>query len=117
MTEVCSVVEPDAETFYSQRDGRWLGSTPPRYTSLMPCDHLGPPDIIDLAEQTLRARNIPENEWPGLRVHHGENLVDGMWASVVIEIERRGRDWIVTKLDRNADPISESEVGLKVLGK
>lgn len=83
----------------------------------MPCDHLGPPEIIDLAEQTLRERNVPETEWPGLRVRHGENLVDGMWASVVIEIERRGSVWIVTRLDRNADPIADAEVGLKVLGK
>lgn len=83
----------------------------------MPCDHLGPPDIIALAERALRERNVEESEWPGLRVRHGENLVDGMWASVVIEIERRGTQWIVTKLDRNADPIADAEVGLKVLGK
>lgn len=83
----------------------------------MPCDHLGPPDIIALAECTLREQNIPQNHWPGLRVRHGENLVEGMWASVVIEIERRGDAWIVTRLDRNADPIAESEVGLIVLPK
>lgn len=83
----------------------------------MPCDHLGPPEIIDLAERTLHERNVPQKEWPGLRVRHGENLIDGMWASVVIEIERRGEQWIVTTLDRNADPIAESEVGLKVLKK
>lgn len=80
----------------------------------MPCDHLGPPEIIELTERTLRERNVQPGEWSGLRVRHGENLVDAMWASVVIEIERRGDEWIVTKLDRNADKIAESEVGLKV---
>jgi len=78
----------------------------------MPCDHIGPPEIIDLAERTLRERNVQPGQWSGLRVRHAENLVDAMWASVVIEIERRGDQWIVTKLDRNADPIAESEVGL-----
>lgn len=81
----------------------------------MPCDHLGPPEVIDLAERTLRDRSVPPGQWAGLRVRHGENLVDAMWASVVIEIERRGDQWIVTRLDRNADPIDQAEVGLKVL--
>lgn len=81
----------------------------------MGCEHLGPPEVIDLAERTLRERSIPPEAWPGLRLRHGENLADGMWASVVIEIERRGDQWIVTKLDRNADPIADSETGLKVL--
>jgi hypothetical protein len=80
----------------------------------MPCDHLGPPEIIELAEAYLRDRNIAEAEWPGRLVYHGENTEGGMWASVVIELERRGGDWVATRLDRRREPLPESETGLRV---
>jgi hypothetical protein len=78
----------------------------------MPCDHLGGPEIIELAEAHLRASRVPSDQWNGLRFRHGENLVGGMWASVVIEVERRGEQWIVTRLDRLSEPIPQSETGL-----
>jgi len=81
----------------------------------MPCDHLGGPEIIELAEAQLRAGKVPPDQWDGLSFRHGENLIDGMWASVVIEIERRGEHWIVTRLDRQAEPIAESETGLRAI--
>lgn len=37
-----------------------------------------------------------------------------MWESVVIEIERRGADWVVTRLDRNKMPLDEPP-GLKLV--
>jgi hypothetical protein len=81
----------------------------------MPCDHTGPHEIIEMAEARLRAMNVPESLWPGARARHGENQPDGaMWASVVIEIERRGDEWIVTRLDRNHEPLAESETGLEL---
>jgi hypothetical protein len=76
----------------------------------MPCDHLGPPDVIELAERDLRARGAADGSDAAYR--HGENTPGGMWASVVIEIERRGREWIVTRLDRNREPLPAGEVGL-----
>jgi hypothetical protein len=76
----------------------------------MPCDHLGPPDVIDLAEHDLRERGLAD--WAGVSYRHGENTPGGMWASVVIEVERRGDQWIVTRLDRNREPLPEGEVGL-----
>lgn len=61
-----------------------------------------------MAEESLRQREVAESEWPGLRFRWSENLTDSMWASVVVEIERRGSDWIVTRLDRRAEPVEET---------
>ena len=61
-----------------------------------------------MAETDLRARGVPESAWPGLRFRWSENLTDSMWASVVVEIERRGGQWIVTRLDRNREPLAET---------
>lgn len=79
----------------------------------IPCDHLDPREIIDLAEAYLREhRSSPQ---PGMRFRHGENLQEGAkWASVVIEIERRGGEWIVTRFDRSPDRLPESDTGLQV---
>ena len=74
----------------------------------MPCDHIGGPELIEMAEQHLRERAVSPAEWPGLRFRWSENLTDGMWASVVLEIERRGEQWIVTRLDRNREPVDET---------
>ena len=77
----------------------------------MPCDHLGPAEVIALAEEDLAKRKIPVRDQ--LRYRHAENTPDGMWASVVIEIERRDGKWIVTKLDRNKEQVAET--GLREL--
>jgi hypothetical protein len=74
----------------------------------MPCDHIGGPELIEMAEKHLRERQIPENEWPGLRFRWSENPEDGMWASIVVEIERRGEQWIVVRLDRNRERVEET---------
>jgi len=60
-----------------------------------------------MAEAHLREAGVPESAWPGLRFRWAENLIGGMWASVVVEVERRGAQWIVTRLDRNAQPVDE----------
>lgn len=74
----------------------------------MPCDHLGGPELIEMAEQHLRSKSIDETQWPGLRFRWSQNLADSMWASVIVEIERRGAQWIVTRLDRNKEPLAET---------
>ncbi|MBK5258229.1 MAG: hypothetical protein JJE51_01430 [Thermoanaerobaculia bacterium] len=73
----------------------------------MPCDHLGPVEVIALAEKDLGGAVTP-----GIRFRHAENTPGGMWASVVIEIERRDAEWIVTRLDRNQEPVPAAETGL-----
>lgn len=73
----------------------------------MPCDHKGGPELIEMAEEHLRHASTPEEQWNGLRFRWAENLSDAMWASVVVEIERRGPQWIVTRLDRNQEPVAE----------
>jgi len=74
----------------------------------VPCDHAGGPELIEMAERHLRETNVAEGQWPGLRFRWSENLTDSMWASVVVEIERRGEQWIVTRLDRNAEAVAET---------
>jgi len=73
----------------------------------MPCDHVGGPELIEMAESHLRENAVPEETWPGLRFRWSENVDNGMWASVILEIERRGAQWIVTRLDRNREPVDE----------
>lgn len=74
----------------------------------MPCDHKGGPELIEMAEEHLRRNGLPAPDWAGLRFRWSENLSDSMWASVVVEIERRGDQWIVTRLDRNREPLAET---------
>jgi hypothetical protein len=81
----------------------------------MPCDHIGGPELIEMAEKHLGEQSVPPGEWPGLRFRWAENLTGGMWASVVLEIERRGAQWIVTRLDRNREPVPSEETGFRVL--
>jgi len=75
----------------------------------MPCDHVGPIELIEMTEAHLRDRSLPPI--PGMRFGFGENLPGGMWASVVTEIERRGDQWIVVRLDRRNEALPETETG------
>jgi hypothetical protein len=74
----------------------------------MACDHKGGPELIEMAEEFLRGGNVDLARWPGLRFRWSENLDGGMWASVTVEIERRGEQWIVTRLDRNKESLAET---------
>ena len=74
----------------------------------MPCDHKGGPELIDMAEEHLRNTHVPSDGWPGLRFRWAENLSDSMWASVIVEIERRGEQWIVTRLDRGRESLADT---------
>lgn len=60
-----------------------------------------------MAETHLRETGVPEAQWPGRRFRWAENLTESMWASVVVEVERRGEQWIVVRLDRNREPVSD----------
>jgi hypothetical protein len=63
---------------------------------------------MERAEAWLRSREIPPEKWSGLRIRHAENTPNAKgWKSVVIEIERRNGQWIVTDIDRRQDPVSE----------
>lgn len=67
-----------------------------------------------LAERWLEDRGLAPDRWPGLRIQHGENTPGTMWESVLIEIERRGGEWWVTRLDRRKEPLPENELGLRI---
>ncbi len=73
----------------------------------MPCEHAGPLDVMELAEAWLRERGIPPEKWSGMRFRHAENVTDSPWKSVVIEIERRNGEWIVTEIDRRPEPLND----------
>jgi hypothetical protein len=81
----------------------------------MACDHIGGPELIELAEAHLRREQIAEGRWEGLRFRWSENPAEGIWASIVIEIERREGQWIVSRIDRNREPVAE--VGFRALGR
>jgi hypothetical protein len=81
----------------------------------MPCEHVGPPELIAMAEEHLRAEGVDEARWPGAIFRWSENVTGGTWASVVLEVERRGAQWIVIRIDRFPEPLPESEVGFRVV--
>lgn len=65
-----------------------------------------------MAEAALRADGLtPE---PGMKFRHSENH-HGFFASVVTEIERRGDQWVVTRLERSRAALPESDLGLRKL--
>lgn len=66
------------------------------------------------AEAWLRDRGIASDRWPGTQVRYGENTPGGMWASIVYELERRGDEWIVTRLDRNREPLADADCGMAI---
>ncbi|HUP60072.1 MAG TPA: hypothetical protein VNA69_06595 [Thermoanaerobaculia bacterium] len=69
----------------------------------MACDHKGGPELIEMAEEHLRTRG--ESPQPGMRFRWSENLDGGMWASVIVEVERRADGWVVVRLDRRKEPV------------
>ena len=79
----------------------------------MPCDHVGPQEIIAMAEEQLRSEGSPPA--PGTKFRWAENH-DGFFASAITEIERRGDQWVVTRLERSKEPLPEEELGLKQVG-
>jgi hypothetical protein len=74
----------------------------------MACDHVGGPELIEMAERHLREANIAETEWGGRRFRWAENPENGMWASIVVEVERRDGRWVVTRLDQNRERVEET---------
>jgi len=73
----------------------------------MPCEHVGGPELIEMAERYLNEAHIDTTQWPGRKFRWSENVEGGVWASVIIEVERRDDDWIVTRIDRSAERIED----------
>jgi len=78
----------------------------------MPCNHLGPIEVIQLVESTLNGDGVAEPEWEGMVFGFGENVTGSQWTSVYTEIERRSGSWIVTTIDRMTTPIDPAREGL-----
>ncbi|HEX7420622.1 MAG TPA: hypothetical protein VF505_12095 [Thermoanaerobaculia bacterium] len=83
----------------------------------MSCDHVGGPELIEMAEQHLRSNGVPAAAWKGSKFRYTQNLDDSMWASVCVEIERRGDQWIVTRLDRSKESAPAPETGFRVINQ
>ena len=66
-----------------------------------------------MAEEHLRGQGVDEALWPGRSFRWSENVTGGTWASVILEVERRGEQWIVTRIDRSPEPLEERETGLR----
>ena len=66
-----------------------------------------------MAEEHLRA--CGEEAAPGMRFRWAENLDGSMWASVIVEIERRDEQWIVSRLDRRPEPLPDDETGFRAI--
>jgi hypothetical protein len=81
----------------------------------MPCEHVGPVELIEMAEEHLRQAGVETSLWPGSHFRWSEDVTGGTWASVILEVERRGEDWIVTRLERSREPLSGDEAGFQVL--
>ncbi|HEU5163092.1 MAG TPA: hypothetical protein VFV54_08105 [Thermoanaerobaculia bacterium] len=81
----------------------------------MPCNHVGGPEMIPMAEAVLRAKNVAPEAWPGSRFRFIQNVEDGPWAAIWIELERRGEEWLVVKIDRFKEKFPEEETGFRVL--
>ena len=75
----------------------------------MPCDHVGPHEIITMAEERLRESG--RSPAPGMKFRWAENH-DGFFAAAITEIERRDDTWIVTRLDRLREPLPQEACGL-----
>ena len=78
----------------------------------MPCNHLGPIEIMQLAEERLSRDGVAESAWEGLVFGFGENVTGSQWTSVYTEIERRGGAWTVTKIDRMTTTLDPAREGL-----
>jgi len=50
-----------------------------------------------------------------MKIRHAENTPGQRWSSVVIDIERRGEEWIVTQIDRRNESLPAGAVGLSTL--
>ena len=81
----------------------------------MACEHVGGPELIEMAEEHLRSKRIPVGTWPGSKFRYTQNLDEGMWASVCVEVERNGEQWIVTRLDRSREKAPATEEGFREL--
>ncbi|MGA7616215.1 MAG: hypothetical protein WBX15_13655 [Thermoanaerobaculia bacterium] len=79
------------------------------------CNHKGAPEVFEMAEESLRNRGISEEQWRGRRFGYGENVPDGPWKSIYIEVERRDGAWIATRLDRRNEILPDTEEGLREL--
>ncbi len=77
------------------------------------CDHVGYPEMVEMAEKYLRERAIPEPEWEDRGFSYGENVHTPYWAAIFFEVHRRDGDWVLTRMDRLKDDLPAEKLGLQ----
>ena len=77
------------------------------------CDHIGPEQVVEYAEERLRERGLAPEQWDGARYAWAGNVDEH--TSVHVEVVREHGDWRVTKLERRKSAIPESESGYRTL--
>ncbi|HEY6136643.1 MAG TPA: hypothetical protein VI670_02660 [Thermoanaerobaculia bacterium] len=77
------------------------------------CDHIGPEQVVEYAEERLRERGLAPEQWDGARYAWAGNVDEH--TSVHVEVVREHGDWRVTKLERRKSAIPESESGYRAL--
>ncbi len=75
------------------------------------CSHVGPSELVAMAEKYLGKYQVAAQAWSGCKFGYGDNVEMPTHRSVYVEIERRGQDWVVTRLDRRPEPYKDGEGG------
>jgi hypothetical protein len=78
------------------------------------CDHVGPVELIEMSERWLAENRIASEQWEGSRFGWGENVQQQINRSVYLEVERRGGNWIVSRIDRSPAALAQEETGFFV---
>ena len=79
------------------------------------CVHFQPADLVAMAEADLRARGVAEGDWEGRRFHWAGAIDSPPFTGLVLQCKRKEGNWVITKLDRRKDGVSEEETGFREL--
>jgi len=78
----------------------------------MGCEHVGPPQVIEMAESYLAERDVPAERWEGYSFAFKENKEHWGAKAFHTVVVRRDGAWVTTKIDRLPEPLPEGELGL-----
>ncbi len=80
----------------------------------MPCEHFQPKDLIAKSEEYLAAQNLKLAEVEGFRFSFCENIDYWGAKSILTEVCVKDGNWVITKIERNKEPVAEEQTGFKV---
>ena len=77
----------------------------------MGCDHVGPNEVIAMAEKHLGGAGVAVESWEGAVVDYKENKDYWGAKSFHTRVVRQGGEWVTTKIDRLPEALPEEELG------